>query len=365
MLHKLFIINNCPRIYFHTSMKSFKDSIAKDVVIYENFESIEKKSKKTYLEMIKIFETKGTHRRGHVEFIYSALKNMKDFNVEKDLEVYKALIDVLPKGKFIPTNIFQAEFMHYPKQQQCAIDLLEQMEDNAVLPDSEVEEMLLNIFGKRGYPLRKLWRMAYWMPKFKNLSPWPIPYPLPNDMLELATLAVSRIGSVDIQTQISVFHSKDIPEALEDTWIVSGQSKTQCRLMSEHKIDEPIYVEGSFRIWIKNVPINYFILRADAKTRSKTSVDLDDVSNLSIPFCTYPLPPKQEVITAPSVHEQEDGVILAVCVTGTSGRDSLLSWIRHLEKNGNPNLSSIPVVFTLKSPGKDLANMETSVVPEK
>ena len=30
----------------------------------------------------------------------------------------------------IPTNVFQAEFMHYPKQQQCAIDLLEKMEDN-------------------------------------------------------------------------------------------------------------------------------------------------------------------------------------------------------------------------------------------
>lgn len=57
---------------------------------------------------------------------------MEDYGVEKDLQVYKALIDVMPKGKFLPQNIFQAEFMHYPKQQQCIIDLLEQMEDNGL-----------------------------------------------------------------------------------------------------------------------------------------------------------------------------------------------------------------------------------------
>lgn len=50
-----------------------------------------------------------------------------------------------------------------------------------------------------------------------------------------------------------------------------------------------------------------------------------------------------------SVHEQEDGTILGLCVTGTSGCDSLLSWIRLLEKT-NPCLASIPVLFTQASP---------------
>ena len=31
------------------------------------------------------------------------------------------------------------------------------------------------------------------------------------------------------------------------------------------------------------------------------------------------------------MHEQEDGTILAVCATGSSSRDSLLSWVRKLE----------------------------------
>lgn len=65
-----------------------------------------------------------------MEFIYAALKHMDEYGVSKDREVYKALIDVMPKGKMIPTNVFQVEFMHYPKQQQCIIDLLEKMEDN-------------------------------------------------------------------------------------------------------------------------------------------------------------------------------------------------------------------------------------------
>lgn len=100
------------------------------LIIRGSFEDISDKTRSTYLDMVKLFETQNVHRRNHVEFIYAALKSMESFGVHRDVEVYKALMDVLPKGKFIPRNIFQAEFMHYPKQQQVIIDLLEQMEDN-------------------------------------------------------------------------------------------------------------------------------------------------------------------------------------------------------------------------------------------
>lgn len=49
------------------------------------------------------------------------------------------------------------------------------------------------------------------------------------------------------------------------------------------------------------------------------------------------------------VHQQEDGTVMAVCATGSSSRDSLLSWVRLLQL-ANPRLSEIPVLFTLKSP---------------
>jgi len=52
----------------------------------------------------------------------------------------------------------------------------------------------------------------------------------------------------------------------------------------------------------------------------------------------------------PSVHEQEDGTVLAMCITGTSSKESLTSWIRLLERAGNDRLAQIPVVFRLRSP---------------
>ena len=75
-----------------------------------------------------------------------------------------------------------------------------------VMPDSETEIMMVNVFGMNAFPLRKLRRMAYWMPKFKNLSPWPVPDPLPDNGLEIAKLAIERIMSVDHQSKISVHY---------------------------------------------------------------------------------------------------------------------------------------------------------------
>ena len=103
------------------------------LVTREYFNRFEKKTKEAFLDAIGGYEEAEKHRRGHVEFIYAALKYMKEFGVERDLEIYKKLVDILPKGKFIPQNVFQFEFMHFPKQQQCIIDLLEQMEDHGGL----------------------------------------------------------------------------------------------------------------------------------------------------------------------------------------------------------------------------------------
>jgi signaling intermediate in Toll pathway protein len=59
--------------------------------------------------------------------------------------------------------------------------------------------------------------------------------------------------------------------------------------------------------------------------------------------------PGGTVARVPGVHEQEDGAILAVCATGSSSRDSLLSWVRRLEV-ANPRLEEMVVLFTLTSP---------------
>ncbi|XP_019894714.2 evolutionarily conserved signaling intermediate in Toll pathway, mitochondrial [Musca domestica] len=318
------------------------------------FASASEKTKDVYLSMVNIFAERDVHRRNHVEFIYAAMKHMSEFGVEHDLEVYKALINVMPKGKMIPKNIFQAEFMHYPKQQQCIIDLLEQMEDLGVMPDYEMEAMLLNVFGKHGHPLRKYWRMMYWMPKFKNASPWPLPNPVPDDTLTVAKLAVERMCTVDPRSQISTFDTKDIKDALDQTWIVSGMSPDQSQLLKEHPRNKAVYIEGPFMIWLRNRTINYFTLRADPDMEFLNSlrnqqIDEDDVTHLHVPFFgKVPRKPHQ-VGKVRSVHQQDDGTIFAICATGTSTKDSLLSWIRLLEANGNPSLGEIPVLFRFHS----------------
>jgi signaling intermediate in Toll pathway protein len=76
---------------------------------------------------------------------------------------------------------------------------------------------------------------------------------------------------------------------------------------------------------------------------------ISDVGNLRLPFFENPTE-NQALVRHPSVHEQEDGTIFAICATGTSSRDSLLSWIRSLETDGNPALAEIPVLFTSISP---------------
>ena len=48
---------------------------------------------------------------------------------------------------------------------------------------------------------------------------------------------------------------------------------------------------------------------------------------------------------------------LSLYPLGTSSRDSLLSWIRHLEAT-NPNLANIPILFTQASPIGDVMTVE-------
>lgn len=54
-----------------------------------------------------------------------------------------------------------------------------------------------------------------------------------------------------------------------------------------------------------------------------------------------------------SVHVQDDGTIYAICATGTSTKDSLLSWVRLLERDGNDVLMQIPVLFKFKISGNN------------
>nr|CAG4650209.1 EOG090X07J4 [Sida crystallina] len=314
----------------------------------------QQKNKETFLAAVNMYYTRDVKRRAHVEFITSALNHMEEFGVHKDLQAYKNILDVMPKGKFIPTNLFQAEFMHYPKQQDCALKLLEQMENNGVMPDVEMETMVMNIFGKHGFPTKKLLRMSYWMPKFKNLSPWPLAQKLPKSPYELAKIAIQRMCSVDAGSQIEIFDTKEVEDSIDDTWIVSGQSPKQRELIEKMQSHETVYVEGAFLLWLRDTSINYFILRSEPvkpteeEQKEYQLLDYDDTSQIKS-WILGQEETKNDAMIPPSVHEQEDGNILAICITGTSSKDSLLSWIRLLQVK-NPKLAHLPILFSTHSP---------------
>lgn len=86
------------------------------------------KVKDTFSKVLDGFMKRDVRRRGHVEFIYAALKKMPEFGVERDITIYNKLLDVFPKEVFVARNVLQLMFNHYPRQQECGLQILEQME---------------------------------------------------------------------------------------------------------------------------------------------------------------------------------------------------------------------------------------------
>lgn len=122
--------------------------------------------------------------------------------------------------------------------------------------------------------MKKLLRMSYWMPKFKNLSPWALPDKIPNDTLEVAKLAVARMCSVDPASEVQVLQTKEVADSVDDTWIVSGQSVTQRDLLAKLAEKTTVFVEGAFTIWLRRTSINYFILRSEPVKPSEEELKL-------------------------------------------------------------------------------------------
>ncbi|OQV20275.1 Evolutionarily conserved signaling intermediate in Toll pathway, mitochondrial [Hypsibius exemplaris] len=302
-------------------------------------------------------------RAGHVEFIYAALKRVQAFGVHKDLETYKDIMNIFPKGRFVAHNMWQVEFMHYPRHQECGLDVLCEMEKHGVVPDFEMYHIVLNIFGERSIVMRKLKRMNYWFPKFRNANPYPIPFFLPNDPTEKARLALERMCP-DVRKEVTVFQTEDISEALDKTWIASLMCPDQRKLISEHVSDKPLYVDGEYSVHLREEFLKYFILRDEPQ-------ELLDAGPTPAPEPYYELDCRpdwdlffkvenpKEYAPLPTLHEQEDGNILAICITGTSSQDSLRSWLSCLART-NPRIAQVPIHFRIRS-----IQMDTEIITEE
>lgn len=77
------------------------------------------------------------------------------------------------------------------------------------MPDAELGSILISIFGKFSQPCLRYFEQLYWCMKFRNKSPWYLPKQVPSDAFLLAQMAMERITSVDVKTEISVYQVKE------------------------------------------------------------------------------------------------------------------------------------------------------------
>ncbi|KAM4536363.1 evolutionarily conserved signaling intermediate in Toll pathway, mitochondrial [Odontesthes bonariensis] len=319
----------------------------------------ETKTKATFNQVIEVFNKRDIRRRGHVEFIYAALKKMPEFGVETDLSVYNRLLDVFPKEVFVPRNFIQRMFNHYPRQQECGVQLLEQMENYGIMPNIETKILLVQIFGEKSHPMRKFQRIMYWFPKFKHINPFPIPQQLPEDPVDLARLSLTRIAN-DLDAKVTVYQlpCTDITESGEEITlphIVGTQSPSQMELLAKHNPNRPVFVEGPFPLWLRKTCVYYYILRADPTPPEEQVEEPYDPERCF----DYPLQLELDLDRdlgddeSFDVEDLDEGPVLAICMTSQGDQATLNQWISGLQQN-NPILGEVPTLFRLNAGPREL-----------
>uniref|UniRef100_A0A1A8NNX7 Evolutionarily conserved signaling intermediate in Toll pathway, mitochondrial n=1 Tax=Nothobranchius rachovii TaxID=451742 RepID=A0A1A8NNX7_9TELE len=330
----------------------------------------ESKTKATFNKVIEVFIKQDIRRRGHVEFIYAALRKMPEFGVERDLSVYNKLLDVFPKEVFIPRNFIQRMYNHYPKQQECGVQLLEQMETYGVLPNVESKVLLIQIFGEKSHPIRKYQRIMYWFPKFKHINPFPVPMVLPEDPVDLARFSLTRIAD-DLDAKVTVYQlpctdTTETGEEVTHPHLVGIQSPSQMELLAKHDVNRPVFVEGPFPLWLRKTCVHYYVLRADpTPLHLKVEEPYDPERCLQYPL-QLDLDLDRDLGDEESfdVDDLDDGPVFAMCMTSQGNQATLNQWISGLQQN-NPILGQVPTLFRLDAgPQKPQGTQESSQSPQ-
>ncbi|XP_055012588.1 evolutionarily conserved signaling intermediate in Toll pathway, mitochondrial isoform X2 [Boleophthalmus pectinirostris] len=338
-----------------------KEKNKKPKVQDDLFERVAKKNKTkaTFNRVVDVFTKQDVRRRGHVEFIYAALKKMPEFGVERDITVYNKLLDVFPKEVFVPRNFIQTMFNHYPRQQECGVQLLEQMENYGVMPNVETKVLLLQIFGPKGHPMRKYQRLMYWFPKFKYMNPYPVPFQLPEDPVDLAKFTLKRIAD-DLDATLTVYQMPftDVTESGQEITlphIVGIQSPSQIDLLAKHNPKRPVFVEGPFPLWLRKTCVYYYILRADPIPPEEKVEEPYDPERCFY----YPLQLNLDLDRDLGdeenfdVEDLDEGPVFAMCMTNQGDQATLNQWISGLQET-NPILGQIPTLFRLDSGSREL-----------
>ncbi|CAD5218485.1 unnamed protein product [Bursaphelenchus okinawaensis] len=319
--------------------------------IDEKFESIpkENRNKSTFMAAIEMFNKRSGGDRGHVEFVTSALKHMKDYNLHKDLEVYKALLRVFPPGKFASTNIWHRTFMHYPNHQECAVNVLDEMEWYHVYPDKEVDDIVSASFGPWTTVGKKVKRQLYWLPKLRYTNKYLDVRKVENkdlSFLELAKLALDMI-SRDPGKEITISKMQD------DTLIASAQSPLQKELIEDLPRESTcFYVDGPFHHHVRDNFCQYIVLSTDPIGSAERLVDKFaehyDLENIDeTRLYKGVLDEFYDEPDEPTIHEQTDQTILALGMIEYIDQNTASAWVNHLQET-NPALREATVILRIR-----------------
>uniref|UniRef100_A0A8U7NZ84 Evolutionarily conserved signaling intermediate in Toll pathway, mitochondrial n=1 Tax=Corvus moneduloides TaxID=1196302 RepID=A0A8U7NZ84_CORMO len=289
-------------------------------------------------------------RGGRLALVEAALAAMPALGVERSLGAYNGLLRLLPRGPWVPRGPVQRLLFPFPRQQECGLQVLEQMERYGVVPDAETRFLLLGVFGPRSRPLRKVQRMMFWLPRFRRLDPHPLPPQLPPPGLAAARLGLRRIAG-DPGATVTVIQALSSP-----TSSVSSQSPEQRELLAQHDPSQPVFVEGPFPLWLRGTLLSYFVLRGDPlPPHLRVNPERSFYFPLHLELDLERGPWDDEDF---DVDEVEEGPVFALCMAGAGDRHTLGRWISGLQEE-NPVLGRIPVVFRLTEGGDPSAGPQT------
>ncbi|KAM3725433.1 Evolutionarily conserved signaling intermediate in Toll pathway [Dirofilaria immitis] len=310
--------------------------------------AVEFRTKQTFLNVIDNFYKKQVHARGHVEFINSALKYMKEYGLQKDLDIYKSLLNIFPKGPMIPQNVFQQRFLYYPQQQLCCVKLLDEMEWFGVQPDKEIHDLVVNAFGEWNYASKKVKRMMYWMPKLKHSNIYLDRRKIEGKKLsavDLGYLALKMI-SRDPGTRITFVRINNTELNESDRWLLSSQSHLQKKLMQNLEKSTTLYVDGPNKVYLMDQCAEYIGLFGDPKSQYYEKYEEDDLDE-DFENWKSEWDGGHEKHPKRNIHEQQDKTILALSVFGKVCRETAIAWISHLQES-NLSLHTARILFRTK-----------------
>lgn len=85
------------------------------------------------------------------------------------------------------------------------------------MPNKETEFLLIQIFGRKSYPMLKMVRMQLWFSRFKNINPFPVPRDLPQDPVDLARLGLRHMEP-DLSARVTVYQVCTRPHPWPPPW---------------------------------------------------------------------------------------------------------------------------------------------------